>query len=57
MGYLNNEIIKLSEIDEENFENFELVIERIILTKNKNEISNLADSIEIAFLKEMEDVI
>ncbi|RZP10135.1 MAG: excinuclease ABC subunit A [Flavobacteriales bacterium] len=51
MGYLNNEIIKLSEIDEENFENFELVIERIILTKNKNEISNLADSIEIAFFE------
>ena len=51
MGYLNNEIIKLSEIDEENFENFELVIERIILTKNKNKISNLADSIEIAFFE------
>ena len=51
MGYLNNEIIKLSEIDEENFENFDLVIERIILTKNKNEISNLADSIEIAFFE------
>ena len=51
MGYLNNEIIKLSEIDEKNFENFELVIERIILTKNKNEISNLADSIEIAFFE------
>ena len=51
MGYFNNEIIKLSEIDEENFENFELVIERIILTKNKNEICNLADSIEIAFFE------
>ena len=51
MGYLNNEIIKWSEIDEENFENFELVIERIILTKNKNETSNLADSIEIAFFE------
>ena len=51
MGYLNNEIIKLSEIDEENFENFDLVIERIILTKNKNEISSLADSIEIAFFE------
>ena len=51
MGYFNNEIIKLSEIDEENFENFELVIERIILTKNKNEISNLADSVEIAFFE------
>ena len=38
MGYLNNEIIKLSEIDEENFENFELVIERIILTKIKRNI-------------------
>ena len=51
MAYLNNEIIKLSEIDEENFENFELVIERIIFTKNKNEISNLVDSIEIAFFE------
>ena len=35
----------------ENFENFELVIERVILNNDKNEISNLAESIEIAFFE------
>ncbi len=51
MGYLNNEIIKLSKIDEEDFDKFELVIERVILTGNENKISNLAESIEIAFFE------
>ena len=51
MGYLNKEIIKLSEIDEEDFENFELVIERVILSADKNKISNLGESIEIAFFE------
>ena len=51
LGYLNKEIIKLSEIGEEDFENFELVIERIVLSNDKEEISNLADSIEIAFFE------
>ena len=51
LGYLNQEIIKLSEINEKDFENFELVIERIILSNDKKEIYNLADSIEIAFFE------
>ena len=51
LGYLNQEIIKLTEINEEEFENFELVIERIILSNDKKEIYNLADSIEIAFFE------
>ena len=51
MGYLNNEIIKLSKIDEEDFDKFELVIERVILTGNENKTSNLAESIEIAFFE------
>ena len=56
IGYMNKEIIKLSEIDEENFENFELVIERIILTKNKNEILILQNLLRLHFLKETENV-
>ncbi len=51
MGYLNNEIIKLNKIDEKDFENFELVIERLVLTDEKKEITNLAESIEIAFFE------
>ena len=51
MGYLNNEIIKLNKIDEKDFEKFELVIERLVLTDEKKEITNLAESIEIAFFE------
>ena len=35
MGYLNNEIIRLNKIDEEDFEKFELVIERLVITRLK----------------------
>ena len=51
MGYLNNEIIKLNKIDEEDFEKFELVIERVVLNGNKNKILGLAESLEIAFFE------
>ena len=51
MGYLNNEIIKLNKIDEQDFEKFELVIERLVLTDEKKEITDLAESIEIAFFE------
>ena len=50
MGYLNNEIIKLSKIDEEDFDKFDLVIERVVLTDNYN-MSSLAESVEIAFFE------
>jgi len=51
MGYLNNEIIKLNKIDEQDFEKFDLVIERLVITDDKKEITNLAESIEIAFFE------
>ena len=51
MGYLNNEIIKLNKIDEQDFDKFDLVIERLVLTDDKKEITKLAESIEIAFFE------
>ncbi len=51
IGYMNKRILKLSEVNEENFEDFELVIERVKLNNKKNEVSNYAESIEIAFFE------
>ena len=51
MGYLNNEIIRLNKIDEQDFEKFDLVIERLVITDDKKEITKLAESIEIAFFE------
>ncbi len=51
IGYMNKQILKLSEVTEENIEDLELVIERIKLTNNKNEVLNLTESIEIAFFE------
>ena len=51
LGYLGGEIIKLSDINEEDFEDFDLVIERVIIGNDKNEINKLTESIEIAFFE------
>tara|TARA_B100000963_G_scaffold362030_1_gene402319 strand:- start:4143 stop:6923 length:2781 start_codon:yes stop_codon:yes gene_type:complete len=51
LGYLRGQIIKLSDIDEEDFEEFDLVIERAIIGSDKNEINRLTESIEIAFFE------
>ena len=50
-GYMNKQVLKLSEIKEENIEDFELVIERVKINSNINAVSNLADSVEIAFFE------
>ncbi len=51
IGYMNKKVLKLSEIKEKNFDDFELVIERVILNNKKKQIINLAESIEIAFFE------
>ncbi len=51
LGYLEEQIIKLSDINEEDFEDFDLVIERAIISNDKNEINKLTESIEIAFFE------
>ena len=51
LGYLEEQIIKLSDINEEDFEDFDLVIERAIISNDKNEINKLIESIEIAFFE------
>ena len=48
---MNKQIIKLSDINEEDFEDFDLVIERVIIGNDKNEINKLTESIEIAFFE------
>ena len=51
MGYLNKKIVKLREIDEKDFDDFELVVERLFISDHKNDISKLADSVELAFFE------
>ena len=51
LGYMNKEIIKLNKIQIEDFNNFELLVERVILNNDKNQLDNLAESIEIAFFE------
>lgn len=51
IAYMNKRILKLSEINEDNIEDFELVIERVLLNNNKNQILKLAESVEIAFFE------
>ena len=50
-GYVNKKVIKLDSIIEIDFENFELVIESVIISNKKKNIYNLVDSIEIAFFE------
>ena len=51
LGYLGGKVIKLSDINEEDFEDFDLVIERAIIGNDKNEINKFTESIEIAFFE------
>jgi excinuclease ABC subunit A len=48
---INGEIVRISEIKLNPASNFNLVIDRVILKKNEDALSRLADSLEIAFFE------